>query len=317
MRRILGLETLGESLRQSTVTIGKFFAIHRGHQALIRATVEAARRNGGPAVVLTFDRHPLELLRPGTEFPVLATLDERLDLIEAEGADVTVVVRLTPEFLSQEPEAFIREVLVRQLGAVEVLASDNFRFGRGARGDLALLQAEGEKLGFRCSPIVPVLEGGERISSSRIGVCVESGQVREAALLLGRPYSLAGTVVQGEQLGRQLGFPTANVRTVPQRLLPANGVYVVQVSLAGEPSVTHSAVANLGVRPTVAGLERRLEVHLLDWAGDLYGQELRVEFLERLRAEQRFPNLDALRAQIDRDAVAAREYFQGQPEPGE
>lgn len=313
MRRILGLETLGDPLRQSTVTIGKFFAIHLGHQALIRATVEAARRNGGPAVVLTFDRHPLEVLRPGTEFPVLATLDERLDLIEAEGADVTVVVRLTPEFLGLEPEAFIREVLVRQLGAVEVLASDNFRFGRGARGDLALLRAEGERLGFRCSPIVPVLEGGDRISSSRIGACVEAGQVRESAHLLGRPYCLAGMVAPGEQLGRRLGFPTANVRTVPGRLLPANGVYVVRAGLAGESGVLHPAVANLGVRPTVAGLERRLEVHLLDWSGDLYGQELRVEFLERLRAEQRFADLDALRAQIDRDAEAARAYFQQDP----
>lgn len=306
MRRILGLETLGEPLRQSTVTIGKFFAIHRGHQALIRATVAAARRNGGPAVVLTFDRHPLEVLRPGTELPVIATLEERLDLIEAEGADVTVVVRLTPEFLAQEPETFIREVLVRQLGAVEVLASDNFRFGRAARGDLALLRSMGQELGFRCSTVVPVLEGGERISSSRIGACVEAGQVREAAALLGRSYSVAGTVVQGDQLGRTLGFPTANVRTDPQRLLPANGVYVVRVHLDGERL---PGVANLGVRPTVSGLERRLEVHLLDWSGDLYGRELHVEFLERLRAEQRFSGLDALKAQINRDADAAREYF--------
>ena len=313
MRRILGLETLGEPLRQSTVTIGKFFAIHRGHQALIRATVEAARRNGGPAVVLTFDRHPLEVLRPGTEFPVIATLEERLDLIEAEGADATVVVRLTPEFLGQEPEAFIREVLVRKLGAIEVLASDNFRFGRSARGDLALLREEGSKLGFRCSSILPVLEGGERISSSRIGACVDAGRVREAADLLGRPYCLAGDVVPGEQLGRRLGFPTANVRTDPQRLLPANGVYVVRARLGKEPGPLHPAVANLGTRPTVGGAGRRLEVHLLDWQGDLYGQEVRVEFLEHVRPEQRFAGLDALRAQIDRDVAAAREYFRQDP----
>lgn len=306
MRRILGLETLGDPLRQSTVTIGKFFAIHRGHQALIRATVEAARRNGGPAVVLTFDRHPLEVLRPGTELPVIATLEERLDLIEAEGADVTVVVRLSPEFLAQEPETFIREVLVRQLGAVEVLASDNFRFGRAARGNLALLHAMGAELGFHCSPVVPVLEGGERISSSRIGACVEAGQVREASTLLGRPYCVAGTVVPGEQLGRRLGFPTANVHTDPKRLLPANGVYVVRVRLDDQ---SFPGVANLGVRPTVSGQERRLEVHLLDWSGDLYGKEVRVEFLEHLRNEQRFAGLDALKAQIDRDAEDAREFF--------
>lgn len=309
MRRILGLESLDEPFRLSTVTIGKFFAIHRGHQALIRATVEAARRNGGPAVVLTFDRHPLEVLRPGTEFPVIATLDERLQLIEAEGADVTVVVRLTPEFLGLEPETFIREVLVRQLGAAEVLASDNFRFGRGARGDLALLRKEGATLGFHCSPIEPVLEGGERISSSRIGACVEAGQVREAAALLGRPYCLAGPVVQGEQLGRKLGFPTANVQPDPRRLLPANGVYLVRAHVGGGSGSTHPGIANLGTRPTVNGAGRRLEVHLLDWEGDLYGQEVRVEFLEHERPEQRFPDVDALRAQIDRDVVTAREYF--------
>jgi riboflavin kinase/FMN adenylyltransferase len=313
MRRILGLETLGEPLRQSTVTIGKFFAIHRGHQALIRATVAAARRNGGPAVVLTFDRHPLEVLRPGTEFPVIATLDERLELIAAEGADVTVVVRLTPEFLALEPEAFIREVLVGRLGTVEVLASDNFRFGCRARGDLALLREEGAQLGFRCSPIEPVLEGGERISSSRIGACIEAGAVREAATLLGRAYCLAGPVVPGEQLGRRLGFPTANVRTDPRRLLPANGVYVVRARLDGEPEFTHPGVANVGVRPTVNGEGRRLEVHLLDWQGDLYGQTVRVELLEHLRPEQRFAGVEALRAQIDHDADAARDYFRHRP----
>jgi riboflavin kinase/FMN adenylyltransferase len=306
MRRILDLDTLVEPLRRSTVTIGKFFAIHRGHQALIHATAAAARRNGGPAVVFTFDRHPMELLRPGTELPVLASLSERLDLIEEQGADVAVVVRLTPEFLAQEPEAFVREVLVGKLGAVEVLASDNFRFGRAARGDLSLLERMGAELGFRCSPITPVLEGGERISSSRIAACVEAGRVAAAALLLGRPYSVPGTVIRGEQLGRRLGFPTANVRTETRHLLPGNGVYVVRLLVDGD---AHPGVANLGVRPTVDGTKRLLEVHLFDWSGDLYDQEVRVEFLDRVRDEQRFPDLATLQAQIQRDADAARSYF--------
>jgi riboflavin kinase/FMN adenylyltransferase len=309
MRRILDLETLVEPLRRSTVTIGKFFAIHRGHQALIRATGEAARRNGGPSVVFTFDRHPMELLRPGTELPVIASLPERLDLIEAQGADVAVVVRLTPEFLAQEPDAFVREVLVGKLGAVEVLASDNFRFGRGARGDVRLLERLGEELGFRCTPITPVLEGGARISSSRIAACVEAGKVADAALLLGRPYDVPGEITRGAQLGRRLGFPTANVITDPRRLLPANGVYVVRLAVAGSDAPPHPGVANLGVRPTVDGSKRLLEVHVLDWDGDLYDRQVRVDFLERVRDEQRFPDLAALQAQIHRDAEAARGYF--------
>jgi len=309
MRRILGLESLDESLRGSTVTIGKFFAVHRGHQSLIQAMVAAARRNGGPAVVLTFDRHPLEVLRPGTEFPLLATLDERLDLIAEQGADVTLVVKITPEFLALEAEAFVREILVGKLGAVEVLASGNFRFGKRAQGDTALLAALGAQLGFRYTAVEPVLEGELRISSSRIAACVEAGRVQEAASLLGRPYTVPGTVAQGQQIGRKLGFPTANVRHDERRLLPANGVYVVRLNVDGDPTLSLPAVCNVGVRPTVGGEQRLVEVHALDWTGDLYDREVRVQFLDYLRPEQRFPNLDALKEQIQRDATAGRLYF--------
>jgi riboflavin kinase/FMN adenylyltransferase len=306
MRRVLGLENLGEPLPRSAVTIGKFFAVHRGHQALLRATVDAARRQDAAAVAVTFDRHPLEVLRPGTRLPLIAGLDERLDQMEAQGIDVAVVARVTPEFLSQEPEEFIRNVLAGRLGAVEVLASQNFRFGRGARGDLDLLRAFGLECGFRVTAVEPVLEGGERISSSRVAACVEAGRVADAARLLGRPYSLPGEVVRGEQLGRKLGFPTANIVVEPARLLPADGVYVVRARWAGQ---SVPGAANLGVRPTTDGRKRLLEVHLLDWEGDLYGRRVTVEFLERLRDEQRFPDLEALRAQIARDVQAARSHF--------
>jgi riboflavin kinase/FMN adenylyltransferase len=312
MRRVLGLENLVEPLPRSTVTIGKFFAVHRGHQALLQATVRTARERGVPSVVLTFDRHPLEVLRPAPagapEAPILASLEERLDLIELEGIDVSVVIHTTREFLALEPEAFIREILVRKLGAVAVLASSEFRFGRAARGDIGLLRAEGARLGFEVPP-VPIIEvGGERVSSSRVADSIESGRVEDAAVLLGRPYSVPGEVVRGAQVGRKLGFPTANVAVPPRRLLPADGVYVTRVNWGGE---RHPAVANLGVRPTVDGTRRVLEPHLLDWDGDLYGREVRVEFLKRLRGEQLFPNLDALREQIGRDVEEARGYFQG------
>ncbi len=257
-------------------------------------------------MAFTFDRHPIEILRPGTEVPRLASLDERLDLIEAQGIDVTVVARLTPEFLGQEPETFIRDVLVRRLGVVEILASENFRFGRGARGDLDLLRRLGAELGYHTTPVTPVLEGGERISSSRVAECVRIGAVAAAARLLGRPYPLPGTVDRGDQVGRQLGFPTANVRVPPDRLLPADGVYVTRLRWCAE---LLPGVANLGVRPTRDGMNRLLEVHLLDWTGDLYDQPVRIEFLDRVRPEERFPDLETLRAQIARDVEAARSYF--------
>jgi riboflavin kinase / FMN adenylyltransferase len=307
MRRVLGLETLGDPLERSTITIGKFFAVHRGHQALLRTTVETARRTDSLAVVLTFDRHPAEVLRPGTRFPVLASLEERLDLIEAQGIDVCVAIHVTLEFLSQEPEEFVRDVLVGRLGAVEVLASQQFRFGRGARGTVETLRALGEQYGFQFTLQPPVLADGERISSSRIAELIQAGEVARAGTLLGRPYSVSGIVAEGQQLARQLGFPTANLRTDPQRLLPGDGVYVVQVPWERGH---RPGVANLGVRPTVNGRQRLLEVHLLDWEGDLYGRPVRVEFLDRLRDETRFSGLDALKAQIGIDVQRARAYFE-------
>lgn len=306
MRRIIGLEELEAPLGPSVVTIGKFFAVHRGHQSLLRSTVKAARRRGVLSVALTFDRHPIEVLRPGTDLPILSSLEERLDLIEDEGIDITVVARVTGEFLAQEPEDFVRDVLARRLGAVEVLAGENFRFGKNARGDRDLLRALGREFGFEFTPMAPVMEGGERISSSRVAACVEAGRVRDAALLLGRPYSVTGTVERGEQVGRRLGFPTANIRTEPRRLLPIDGVYVAQVEHDGR---LLAAAANLGVRPTVGGSRRLLEVHLPDWDGDLYDRRLRVGFIDRLRDERRFPDLNALRDQITRDVQAVRDYF--------
>lgn len=307
MRRVLGLESLHEPLGRSALTIGKFFAVHRGHQALLQTTLEAARRQSALAVAVTFDRHPAEVLRPGTEHPVLASLEERLDLIEAQGIDVAVVLTVTPELLSYEPEAFVREVLVERLGALEILASGAFRFGRGARGSIQTLRQLAPELGFTCTDVAPVQVRGERISSSRIASCINEGAVGPAAQLLGRYYSVPGVVIRGRQLGRQLGFPTANVRTEPRRLLPADGVYLVRLHDASGEGIP--AVANLGVRPTVDGTQRVLEVHLLDWTGDLYDQPVRVEFLDRLRGEQRFPSLDALKEQIGRDVEAARRRF--------
>lgn len=314
-------EALGESSRpeawgnpslRSVVTIGKFFAVHRGHQALLQATVEAAHSSGEQSVALTFDRHPLEILRPGTVLPELTSLDERLDLMEREGLNRAIVLRVTPELLAIEAELFVREVLAARLRAREVFSGEQFRFGRGAQGTVELLRSLGAELGFTCPRFPPVLYNGERISGSRVAASIAAGQVAEAALLLGRAYAVPGIVVQGDQLGRTLGFPTANITPPPKRLLPADGVYVGRLCWDGQ---TVLAVVNLGVRPTVDGRRHLLEAHLPNWSGDLYGREVRLEFLERLRDEQRFPSLDALKAQIAQDVVAAKAFLTVQSEP--
>jgi riboflavin kinase/FMN adenylyltransferase len=295
-------------LARSVVTIGKFFAVHRGHQALIAATVECAQELGATPVVLTFDRHPGEILKPGTVYPDLASTEERLALFEELGVEVAVVVPLTAEFLGQSADAFIQRYLVDGLRAAQVVTSDNFRFGRGAKGDPELLRAEGERLGFSVRVIEPVMIRGERVSSSRVQGEILAGDVVLATELLGRPYCVSGEVVRGQALGTQLGFPTANVRTPEKRLLPGNGVYAVRVEWDGEQ---RGGVANLGVRPTVGGLGRVLEAHLFEFDGDLYGREVRVCFLEKLRDEQRFPSVEALREQIARDAEEARGLLAG------
>ena len=305
MRRVFGLEGAAAPARRAAVTIGKFLAVHRGHQALLAATVAAAQSAALRSVAFTFDRHPREVLEPGTQLPVLATLEERLDAIAACGIEETIVVPLTPSFLALEPETFIREILWEHLGCAEVLASAGFRFGHRAAGTADTLRSVGNALGFRFTAVPPVFEGGEPISTSRVAVCIQSGAVATAATLLGYPYALSGTVARGDQVGRRLGFPTANVAVSANRLLPGDGVYVVRLETQ---DASLPAVANLGVRPTVDGVRRLLEVHVPGWEGDLYGQTVRVAFLERLREERRFPDLEALREQIGADVCRAREW---------
>jgi riboflavin kinase/FMN adenylyltransferase len=303
MRVLENLDHRPEFLTTSAVTIGKFFAAHIGHQALIRATREAAARREAASVVITFDRHPMELLRPGTSFPQLTTLEERLELIGGLGADYAVLVRLDLEFLSQTPETFVRTMLIDRLAAVEVVTSDNFRFGRGAAGTVETLQSLGEREGFGVTVVPPVLVGGEPVSSSRIAACIGEGRVEAATEMLGRLYHVSGPVVAGDGRGRQIGFPTANVSVDARRLLPADGVYSC---FAVHGTRRDLAVINIGVRPTVGGTRRQVEAHLLDFCADLYGAQLTLEFQRRLRDEQRFPSIDALREQIARDVASAR-----------
>jgi riboflavin kinase/FMN adenylyltransferase len=267
-----------------TVAIGSFDGVHRGH----RLVLDTAREAGGTVTVVTFWPHPRLVL--GNRVELLSTLERRLELLEVAGIDETLVVSFTPRVAALEPEEFC-DSLLRRIGANVIVVGENFRFGRAAAGDTATL----ERLGFDVRP-VPLLAG---VSSTQIRAHMRAGDVAAAAPLLGRPAELDGTVVLGDQRGGTLGFPTANLAVPADLLVPAFGIY------AGFAR-GHRAAVSIGVNPHYGGDERRIEPHLLDFEGDLYGQRLLVELWQRLRAEQAFASEAALVEQIARDVEAAR-----------
>jgi riboflavin kinase/FMN adenylyltransferase len=269
---------------ERAVAIGTFDGVHRGHRAAIEAAVGAGLRS----TVVTFTPHPRTVL--GYEVRLISSLERRIQLIEAIGPDELVVLEFTPELASREAEDFIGEVL-EPLRTRVVAATENFRFGKGRRGDPALLRAHGLEL----AQVAPV----EGVSSSRIRELLEEGDVVGAAALLGRPPEVEGRVVWGDQRGGTLGFPTANLSPPPELLVPAHGIY------AGAAR-GHRVALSIGVNPHYGGRERRMEAFLLDFAGDLYGQELRVELWDRLREERAFTSEEELVEQIGRDVEAAR-----------
>ncbi len=289
----------------AAVALGNFDGVHLGHQELVRRLVARARPAGLPAVALTFDPHPLAVLAPERAPVPLTTLDDRAALLQAVGLDGVAVLPFTKELARHSAEDFVREHLVGWLAARWVAVGEGFRFGRGRSGDAELLAREGARLGFELLVVPPVLQSEEPVSSTRVREALSRGAVDQAARLLGRPHRVAGTVVEGARRGRQLGFPTANLLP-PAVALPAEGVYAGWALLEAGP---WPAVVNVGRRPTFDHGDLRLEAHLLDWKGDLYGRSLTVEFVARLRGEQRFQGPEALRAQIGQDAALARQLL--------
>ncbi len=303
MRIVRGLESYPPDAGASAVALGVFDGIHLGHRAILATAVGEARRHGLVALACTFEPHPLEVLQPARAPLPLTTLEERLALIAEAGIDATVIVAFTPAVAALEPETFVRDVLVGALKARDVVVGFNHRFGRGARGDAALLEALGPRLGFRAHVVAPLLVDGIPVSSSEVRQALQAGDLERAARLLGRPYSVEGEVVRGAGRGRTLGFPTANVKTRRPLPLPA-GVYACRAFLGAD---RYPAVINVGVRPTFGETELLVEAHLLDFSGDLYGRRLSLAFLRRLREERKFPDVEALRRQIALDVAAARE----------
>lgn len=289
------------------VTVGNFDGVHRGHQALVATARRQAATVNGPVVAVTFDPPPHQVLHPGSERPPLTTIPQRAELLHAVGADHVVVLRTSPALLALSPEAFFEDVLARQLGAKAVVEGFNFRFGRGRIGTNDTLRTLCAAAGLEFEEVPPFTLNGEPVSSSRVRSALVGGDVAQVTELLARNYRIEGTVVTGARRGRTIGFPTANLADVPT-VLPGNGVYAVQATVDGR---VWPAAANVGPNPTFGEDARKIEVHLIGFAGDVYGKPMGVEFVARLRETKPFKGVDELAAQLRRDIEHARRVLQG------
>lgn len=290
----------------SVVCIGAFDGLHLGHQALVRHAVSRARELGVPAVALTFEPLPREYFGRASPPARLQSTRARIEGLWASGVDDVGLLRFGERLSGMSAEAFVEQVLHGLLRAREVWVGPEFRFGRARAGDVALLSAMGGRLGFTAGSIAPVLAGGERVSSTRVRAALAAGDFVAAARLLGRPYAIRGRVVRGRQLGRTLGYPTANLR-LPRGTAPLSGIFATRVRGLGDRPLP--SVSSLGTRPTVGGVEPLLETHIFDFDADIYTRRIEVEFVARLRDELKFDGLDALVAQMDRDAGQARDIL--------
>ncbi|WP_400193903.1 bifunctional riboflavin kinase/FAD synthetase [Hymenobacter sp. B81] len=304
-------------LTNAVVTSGTFDGVHVGHQRILHRLQEVARHSGGPSVVITYWPHPRLVLAPPAAHPeprqlhLLNTLDERIAMLESYGVDYLLIVPFTREFAAWTSEQYIRELLLRTVGTGKLVIGYDHRFGRNREGSFEYLREHAGEYGLEVEEIPREDVDAVGVSSTRIRRALEAGDVATANRYLGYSYPFTGTVVRGQQLGRTIGYPTANlVSDEPLKLVPGRGVYAVLATTAA--GTHHQAMLNIGVRPTVGGNpDLTVEAHLLDFDGDLYDQPLRVEFVARLRDEQKFSGLDALKAQLARDADAARQHLVG------
>ncbi len=308
MLRLTSFDELALTDGPLHLALGVFDGVHLGHRAVIGRVVEAAKREGGRAGVVTFDPHPIRVLAPEkAPRALLATLDHKAHLLAELGVEILLAIPFDAAFAQVEAEGFLDQLCRAPVKTIAV--GDDWRFGKGRQGDVAMLKQFSESHGFKLESVPPVMADGERISSTRIRQAIRDGSVTAVAEMLGQPYSVEGPVVEGRKLARQLGFPTANVVTGEVQL-PPDGVWQVTASSDG---VDFQGVANLGMRPTVDGTTRALEVHLFDFTGDLYGRTLEVTFVSYLRGERKFESIKALRQQIESDVLAARKL--SNPEP--
>jgi riboflavin kinase/FMN adenylyltransferase len=303
VQRWRGIDNVPSDWRGGVVTVGFFDGVHRGHRQIIGRAVSRAQEAGEPAVVLTFDPHPSEVLRPGTHPALLTTPRYKAELLASVGVDVLCVQPFTLEFSKLSPESFVHEVLLGRLAASAVVVGENFRYGHKAAGDVASLARTGAAYGFGVEGVPLLREDGVLISSTHIRTLTHRGDVAAAARALGREHRVEGIVVRGDARGRTIGYPTANLALTPHAAVPADGVYAGH-AVRGERR--YPAAISVGTNPTFEGRERRVEAHLLDFDADIYGEHLAVEFTERLRGMVRFDSVDELVSQMEKDVVATR-----------
>jgi riboflavin kinase/FMN adenylyltransferase len=309
VRRWHGLDEVPLDWGRSVVTIGVFDGVHRGHQSIVGRASGLAHELGLPTVVITFDPHPDEVVRPGSHPPLLCSSKRRAALLGGLGADAVMVLPFTFELSQMGPDEFVQSVLVDRLHAARVVVGEDFRFGHKARGDVALLRELGDKYDYEAEG-VPLVADGERISSTAIRERLETGDVDGAARLLGRPHRVEGVVVRGARRGRDLGFPTANLETLDHTAIPCDGVYAGHLLCDSEdyPGARWPAAISIGTNPTFDGEERTVEAYALDRDDlDLYGEHVGVDFTRRLRDTLKFDSVESLIEQMHRDVDAARE----------
>jgi riboflavin kinase/FMN adenylyltransferase len=319
VQRWRGLEAVPNGWGRSVVTVGVFDGVHRGHQQLIGRAVGRARERGLPAVVVTFDPHPAEVVRPGSHPARLTGLNRRADLVAALGVEAFCVLPFTVELSRTPPPEFAHQVLVERLHAADVVVGRNFKFGHRAQGDVAALTQLGERFGFGVEGLDLITDDGVTFSSTYIRSCIDAGDVEAAAAALGRPHRVEGVVVHGDRRGRELGFPTANVSTPPFTALPADGVYAGWFAIAptgvGAPGAGGTgerrlpAAISVGTNPTFSGRERTVEAYVLDVDEDFYGFEVAVDFSHRLRGQERYDDVEALVTQMNADVARTRELL--------
>ena len=304
--RLDSRDTIPDHLRGAIIALGNFDGFHLGHQAVVRAAVEWARGDGRPVIVATFDPHPVRFFRPDTPPFRLTTLDQRQELFAAAGADAMLVFHFDAPFAANTAEDFVVKLLHHRFGAAGVVTGEDFTFGKGRGGNLAVLHDLGARAGIAARSVGPVMLGDEVVSSSRIREALRDGDCAAAERLLTRPFAIRGLVQHGDKRGRTIGYPTANLE-IGTYLRPRYGIYAVTGRLP-DGTVLNGA-ASIGIRPTFEPPRELLEPYFFDWSGDLYGQEIEVAFRHFLRPEAKFETMDGLIAQMDADCMLARELL--------
>ena len=303
MERWRGYQAAPGGWGRSAVTIGVFDGVHRGHQAIIGHLVKRSKDLGVRSVVMTFDPHPSEVVRPGSHPAILTEPNRKAELIEALGVDVLCVVPFTQDFSRLTADEFVHDALVESLHAALVVVGENFRFGHKAAGDVSLLERLGRTFGFAVEGAPLVSADDTVFSSTYIRSCIDAGDVRAAAAALGRPHRLEGIIVRGDQRGHEIGFPTANLSVHKYAAVPADGIYAGWLVRRGERL---PAAISIGTNPTFSGRERRVEAYILDFDGDIYGERVALDFVERLRDMLKFDGVEPLVAQMTEDVAQAR-----------